>query len=106
MKKDYTLYLYYNDIRLLKHKTDYSSWEQFYKDASEPFIRNSISEKGENLQTITQACIVCLLHYLQYVKRGYTLSWEDCKLVICSYFTLFKFNKITDDNIILIKNKT
>ena len=105
MKYKYSLFLYYNDVRLLKHQTDFQCWEQFYKSCSEPFIRNSMYEKGETLQTITQACTVCLLHYLQYVKKGYTLSWEDAKLVLCSYFTLFKFNKITDDNIILIKNK-
>ena len=104
MKKKYTLYLYYDDIRLLKHQTEYSTWEQFYKSCSEPFIKDSMSKK-ENITTITQACIVCLLHYLQYVTKGYSLSWEECKLVLCSYFTLYKFNKINDDNIILIKNK-
>ena len=105
MKYKYSLFLYYNDVRLLKHQTEYSTWEQFYKSCSEPFIKDSMSRK-ENITTITQACIVCLLHYLQCIKRQYTLSWEDCKLVLCAYFTLFKFNKIDSTNIILIKNKT
>jgi len=105
MKKDYTLYLYYDDIRLLKHKTNFDSWELFYHCLSEPFIKDSMSRK-ENLATITIACRLCLSQYLDYVKKGYTLSWDECKLVLCSYFTLYKFNKISDDNIILIKNKS
>ena len=105
MKYSYTLYLYYNDVRLLKHKTDYSSWDQFYKIVSLPFINDSLYNKRQTLVSITIACRLCLSQYLDYVKKGYTLSWEECKLVLCSYFTLYKFNKISDDNIILLKNK-
>ena len=104
MKKKYSLYLYYNDIRLLKHQTNFKYWEQFYHCLSEPFIKDSMSRK-ENLTTITIACRLCLNHYLQCLTKNYSLSWEDCKLVLCAYFTLFKFNKIDSTNIILIKNK-
>lgn len=105
MNYPYTLYLYYNDVRLLKHETDFTGWEQFYKILSLPFINDSLYNKGQTLGSITIACRLCLAQYLDYVKKGYTLSWEECKLVLCSYFTLYKFNKISDDNIILLKNK-
>ena len=103
MKDTHRLYLFYKDELCVKIRSPSDDWEFFYKEISEPIIKSGLEKF--NLKQIPIACRkFCDLMY-EKVLNGEKLSWDDKKMFMGAYFTLYKFNKIKSDNFIFLKIK-
>ncbi len=103
MKDKYRLYLYYNNELFIKCKSPTDDWRFFYKEISEQIIKTGLEKY--NLKNIQKACRLHCDIMFDKVQNGDRLSWEDKKMLIGSYFALFKFDRIRDTNFLFLKIK-
>ena len=104
MKSKYKLFLWYKNELCVTCTSPTDKWDFFYQKLSEPLIKTGF--KTHNFQQIPLACrkYCCLIW--EKKLNGDKISWEDKKLFIGSFFTLYKLNKINSDNFMFLKIKS
>ena len=103
MKSTHRLYLYYKDELCVKCKSPTDDWDFFYQELSEPVIKTGLEKY--NFKQIPIACRKFCDIVWEKVLNGEKISWDDKKMFIASYFTLYKLNKIKHHNFIFLKIK-
>ena len=103
-KKNYRIYIYYNDLLICKFDTENQDWNWIYENFGKQVVISGF-DLGFSIHQILDVAEKYCKAIHKKKDHSYKIKRSDIQLFLANYFLLHKLNRIPEGEFLYLKHK-